>query len=59
MLGFTEILVIASVVIILYNIRRLPELGQSVGKSIKGFKKALNGEDDEKTPEKEVKRLDE
>ncbi len=41
-------LLILLVVILLFGARRLPELGESLGKSINAFKKGLEGRDDEK-----------
>lgn len=48
MLGGNEILVLAVIIIVLfYAPSRLPGLAQSVAKSIKSFKKAMNTDDDE------------
>ena len=38
-LGFTEILLILVVVILLFGAKRLPELGSGLGEGIKNFKK--------------------
>ena len=38
-LGFTEILLILVVVILLFGAKRLPELGAGLGEGIKNFKK--------------------
>ncbi len=42
MFGYSwgPILIILLIVLILFGPRRLPELGESIGKAIKGFKKA-------------------
>lgn len=48
-LGFPEIFLIASVALLVFGPSRLPELAQGLGKGIRGFKKALNGELEETT----------
>ena len=45
-LSLTHILLLGLVVIIFFGPSRLPQLGQSLGKAIRGFKKGLGGEDD-------------
>ena len=46
-LGWPEILIIMLIVILLFGAKRLPELARGVGKSIKEFKKATSGLEDE------------
>lgn len=41
-LGFTEILMIVVVVLLLFGAKRLPEIGASFGKGIREFKKSLS-----------------
>lgn len=41
-LGFTEILLILVVVLLLFGARRLPEIGASFGKGIREFKRSLS-----------------
>ena len=50
MLGTGEILVIFVVILILFGGKKLPEFAQSLGKGIREFKKACNGEE-ESVPE--------
>ncbi len=40
-LGFTEIMVILLVVLLLFGAKRLPEVGSSIGKGIREFKRSL------------------
>lgn len=40
-LGFTEILIILLVVLLLFGAKRLPEVGSSIGKGIREFKRSL------------------
>jgi sec-independent protein translocase protein TatA len=41
-LGMTEILVLLIVVLLLFGAKRLPEIGSSMGKGIREFKKSIN-----------------
>ncbi len=45
-LGLPELIVIAMVALLVFGPRRLPELAKGLGKGIRDFKKALNGEDE-------------
>jgi sec-independent protein translocase protein TatA len=45
--GWTEGLLIAFLFLLLFGARRLPEIGQSLGKGIREFKKSLTSSDDE------------
>ena len=47
MIGSGEILVILVVILILFGGKKLPEFAQSLGKGIREFKKACNGEEEE------------
>jgi sec-independent protein translocase protein TatA len=39
-LGFTEVIIILVIVIVIFGANRLPELGRGLGKGIKNFKDA-------------------
>ncbi|KYG65504.1 preprotein translocase subunit TatA [Bdellovibrio bacteriovorus] len=52
-LGWTEILLIGGIALLLFGPSKLPGLGRSLGESIRGFKKALNEDPKE---ESEVNR---
>ncbi len=41
-LGFTEIMIILLVVLLLFGAKRLPEVGASIGKGIREFKRSLS-----------------
>lgn len=47
-LGFTEVLVLGAVVLLVFGPKKLPELAKGLGKGIREFKKALH-QPDEKT----------
>jgi sec-independent protein translocase protein TatA len=52
-LGIGELLIIAVIVLALFS-RRLPDLGEGLGKSIKRFRKAMNEPDEiDVTPKKD------
>ena len=51
-LGWTEILLIGGIALLLFGPSKLPGLGRSLGESIRGFKKALN---EDSHDEKEVR----
>lgn len=40
-LGFTEILLIVVAILLLFGAKRLPEIGSSIGKGIREFKRSL------------------
>jgi len=48
-LGMPELIVILVIALIFFGPGKLPELGSSIGKAIKGFKKSL--EEPEKKPD--------
>ena len=41
-IGFSEILLILVVVLLLFGAKRLPEVGSSIGKGIREFKRSLS-----------------
>jgi sec-independent protein translocase protein TatA len=44
-LGIGELLVLLVIVVVLFN-RRLPDLGEGLGKSVRRFRKAMNEPDE-------------
>ena len=44
-LGTTEILLIAGAGVVLFGARRLPEIGASLGKGFRNFRKTIEGKD--------------
>ena len=57
MIGSAEIIVILCVILLLFGGKKLPEFARSLGKGIREFKKATQGdvseEDDSSKPKKE------
>lgn len=56
-IGMTEILVILAVFVVLFGYKKLPDLGKSLGRGLKNFKRSLNEPDEiDITPKKENER---
>jgi sec-independent protein translocase protein TatA len=45
-LRMPELLLILAIVVILFGANKLPQIGAGLGQSIRGFKKAMSGEDE-------------
>lgn len=45
-IGLPELLVIFAVILLLFGVKRLPEIGNAIGKAIKEFKKASRSDDE-------------
>jgi sec-independent protein translocase protein TatA len=55
-LGPMEIILIVLVVLVFFGAKKIPELAQGLGKGIREFKKATQGDDD--TPASEQKHIE-
>ncbi len=44
-LGFTELILILMIVLIIFGAGKLPQLGEGLGKAIKGFKQSVHEAD--------------
>jgi len=49
-MGLSELLVVLAIFMLLFGAKRLPQLADGLGKSIKNFKRGLNSDDDDVTP---------
>ena len=47
-LGTTELLIILGILLFIFGASRIPELGRSLGSGIRGFQKAIKGQDEPK-----------
>ncbi|MBK8173407.1 MAG: twin-arginine translocase TatA/TatE family subunit [Sandaracinaceae bacterium] len=45
-LGLPELLVILGIAVLIFGARRLPELGDGIGKAIRNFKRGVNSNED-------------
>jgi len=48
-IGPWEILLILAIVLIFFGVGKLPQVGESIGKAIRSFKKAQSGDEEEET----------
>jgi sec-independent protein translocase protein TatA len=56
--GPLEIAVVLVIVLIIFGPKRLPELGQSMGRGIREFKSSLSGDKDKDSPEEKRRELE-
>lgn len=47
-IGFTEGILIAAIVILLFGGKKIPQLGRTLGESVRNFKDGLNDKDKNK-----------
>lgn len=52
-LGWLEVGVIAIVGVFIFGTKKIPELGSSLGKTLRGFKEELKGEDSTEEEDKD------
>ena len=56
-IGFSELMVILVIVLVIFGAGRLPQIGSGLGKAIRGFKDAVEGKDAiDVTPKKTEKK---
>ena len=46
--GIPELVIILLVIMLIFGAKRLPEIGSSLGRSIRTFKSAVTGEDEQR-----------
>jgi sec-independent protein translocase protein TatA len=56
--GPLEIAVVLVIVLIIFGPKRLPELGQSMGRGIREFKNSISGDKDKDSPEEKRHELE-
>ncbi len=54
-LGMPELIVILIIVLVIFGANRLPQLGEGLGKAIKGFKKGISNDAQDEAGKKENK----
>ncbi|MFN6567986.1 twin-arginine translocase TatA/TatE family subunit [Dendronalium sp. ChiSLP03b] len=52
-LGWPEVGVIAVVAILIFGPKKIPELGNALGKTLRDFKEGLKNSNDDNSPEEE------
>lgn len=50
-LGWQELLLILGILVLLFGATRLPKLARSMGQSVRGFKKGMEEDAEEESPE--------
>ncbi len=50
-LGTTELIIILVIILVLFGPKRLPQLGKSLGKTMKAIREGADGKDDEEESE--------
>ena len=45
-IGVPELLIVLVIIVIIFGVGKLPEIGSALGKGIKNFKKSINGVSD-------------
>ncbi len=56
-IGPLEIAVVLIIVLIIFGPKRLPELGQSMGRGIREFRNSISGDKDKDSPEEKRREL--
>lgn len=56
-IGIPELLIILVIILIIFGVGKLPEIGSALGKGIKNFKKSVSDQNDTTNPP--VKKEDE
>ncbi|MGV8056669.1 MAG: twin-arginine translocase TatA/TatE family subunit [Smithellaceae bacterium] len=51
-----HLIIILVIVLVIFGPGKLPDIGSAIGKTIRGFKKAMN--EPENKPEEEIKKID-
>ena len=58
-LGPMELVIILVIVLLVFGVGKLPQVGEALGKGLKSFQKASTGEDEEKEAKKEEAKKEE
>jgi sec-independent protein translocase protein TatA len=53
-IGMPELIIVLVIALIIFGPRKLPDLGSSLGKAIRDFKKAMNEPDEKKEDDKDI-----
>ncbi len=57
-IGMPELVIILVIILIIFGVGKLPQIGAGLGSGIKNFKKAVNEKDEDKKPEEIEQKLD-
>ena len=56
--GMTELLVILAIVLLIFGPKRIKSIGSDLGSAIKGFRRAVTDDDQNKAPDSAAKVID-
>ncbi|MCX8574008.1 MULTISPECIES: twin-arginine translocase TatA/TatE family subunit [unclassified Gilliamella] len=56
--SWPQLLILIAVIVLLFGTKKLRSLGSDLGASIKGFKKAMNEDDDKKTSTEQPNKVE-
>ena len=57
-IGIPELLVVLVIVLMIYGVGKLPEIGHGLGKAIKGFKRGVSETEEIENPKKDDNQED-
>ena len=46
-IGPVELIIVLAIIMIIFGVGRLPEIGGAMGKAIRGFRRSVSGEDEQ------------
>ena len=52
-IGPTELIIVLAIILIIFGVGRLPEIGGAMGKAMRGFRSESKGEDESSSDKKE------
>ncbi len=55
-LGAPELLIVLVIVILIFGVGRIANIGGELGKGINAFRKGIKSDDEDKKPDEEVKK---
>jgi sec-independent protein translocase protein TatA len=56
-IGIKELVIILLIVLLVFGAKKLKTIGADLGSAVKGFKKGMDGSDDEEDKDKDAKQL--
>jgi sec-independent protein translocase protein TatA len=56
--GIWELLLVLLIILLVFGAARLPQIGESLGKAIRNFRKGLSGEEDKKKEQLNASKSD-
>ena len=57
-IGFPELLVILGVAVLLFGVKKIPEVAKGLGEGIRNFKSALKGDDEKGEMKKDEEKVE-